>query len=267
MNCTTGIKYETLGDDYEKKGYGAAMTPLGEQAYCGCFPLNFEGEQVSNAPLTPTDFELTDVVGPLADMAAAAKGGKAQVDPTTGKIIPGKSGVTAPDVVGKKQAAPVQLKTKPMLGSYKGENLPGNPIWGGKTVKYVTDTERTAYKLEFKDGKIYDAAGNLFDTSTASSAHSGGGNAIFVMDGRGNFFASKTQIVGEFHHSSLAAGQPVAAAGELVVEKGVLKGISDKSGHYRPTTDMTDQAVQVLQSNGVDMTGVKKTIVGNPPTP
>jgi hypothetical protein len=85
--------------------------------------------------------------------------------------------------------------------------------------------------MEFKDGKIYDANGRLFDTSTASTAHSGGGNAIFVMDANGNTFASKTQIVGEFHHSSLAAGQPVAAAGELRVEQGVLKAITDKSGH------------------------------------
>ena len=89
--CDTGKRKEELGPDYTKTGYGAAMTPLGEQAYCGCFPLNFEGKKISDAPLKPTDFEMTDIVGPLADVVAAAKAkAKPQVDPVTGKPIPGK---------------------------------------------------------------------------------------------------------------------------------------------------------------------------------
>jgi hypothetical protein len=271
MNCSTGVRYEELSDDYTKKGYGAALTPLGQPAYCGCFPLNFEGEQVSDSPLRPTDFELTDVLGPAVDIVSVKAGGKPSVDPTTGTILPGKSGITAPKLSGGKSGttakAPIQLKTKPMAGQYKGEHLPGNPLWAGKTVKYLTDAERTSYKLHFIDGKIVDANGNLFDTSSGVSAHSGGGSAIFIMDGAGNFFASNTHAVGEFHHSSLASGNPVAAAGELRVEKGVLKGMTDKSGHYRPTTDMTDQAIEVLKSNGIDLSGVTKTVIGQPPPP
>jgi len=49
------------------------------------------------------------------------------------------------------------------------------------------------------------------------------------------------------------------------VEQGVLKAIADKSGHYRPTSDMTEQALKVLQSNGVDTSGVSKSILGRPP--
>lgn len=266
MNCSTGVRYEVLGDDYTKTGYGAALTPLGEQAYCGCFPLNFEGQKVSEAPLTKNDFELMDVLGPIGDMAAARKGGTPVVDPTTGTVIPGKKGGVTPDVAGA-TPSPVPkggFTTKPMLGSYKGEHLPGNPIWQGTQVKYLTDAERTAYRLEVRGGKIYDASGQLFDTTGAASAHSGSGSAIFVMDSRGQFFASKTQTVGEFHHSSLAAGQPVAAAGELRVQNGVLVGITDKSGHYRPTPEMLDQAVTMFRSGGVDMTGVSVSKFGKP---
>jgi len=54
------------------------------------------------------------------------------------------------------------------------------------------------------------------------------------MDADGTFYASMEQAVGEFHHSSLVAGDPVAAAGELDVGQGVLEALSDKSGHYRP---------------------------------
>ena len=47
----------------------------------------------------------------------------------------------------------------------------------------------------------------------ASTVFSGEGKAIFVMDENRDFYASKFQQVGRFHHSSLAGGEPVAAAG------------------------------------------------------
>jgi len=200
---------------------------------------------------------------------AASRWGSASEPAAERPLTPGRTREEPPAPAPKPpRPVPVKpaLKTKPMLDAYKGEELPGNSVWGGSRVKYLTDAERAAYKLDFKDGKIYDANGRLFDTSAASSAHSGGGNAIFVMDANGQIYASKTQVVGEFHHSSLAAGQPVAAAGELRVEQGVLKGISDKSGHYRPTSDMTDQALNVLESRGINTSGVTKTIVGAPPS-
>ena len=84
----------------------------------------------------------------------------------------------------------------------------------------------------------------------------GGKMAIFVMDEFGNFYASNTQAQGKFHHSSFLAGKPVAAAGELKVENGVLKIITDESGHYWPTIELSDQAVKVLDAYGIDMTQV-----------
>jgi hypothetical protein len=173
----------------------------------------------------------------------------------------------AADAAAAAPAAVPKLKTTPMRG-FKGENLPGNPFWGGKVVKYLTDSERAAYRLQFKGGKIYDAQGKLFDTTNASSLHmGGGGKAIFIMDENGVFYASKTHAEGAFHHSSLAAGGPVAAAGELEVTNGVLEGITDRSGHYRPTTDFTQQALNVLQQNGIDISRVNVTKIGKPPTP
>jgi len=40
-----------------------------------------------------------------------------------------------------------------MLDAYKGEELPGNSVWAAAASKYLTDAERAAYKLDFKDGK------------------------------------------------------------------------------------------------------------------
>src|SRR5262249_36345001 len=122
-------------------------------------------------------------------------------------------------------------KTKAMDPGYKGEHIPGNKIWGS-AVEYLDPTARQAFRLVIKDGKVYDASGKLFDTATGATVHSGDGRAIFVMDAEGSFYASKFQEVGKFHHSSLLAGEPAAAAGELGVVKGEIKVLSDRSGHY-----------------------------------
>jgi hypothetical protein len=91
MNCSTGKSIEELDNSYTKTGYGATFTPLGEQPYTGCFPLDEEGKKIRDIPLRPTDFEMTDVAAPLADMATAAKNkARARTDPTTGKPLPDK---------------------------------------------------------------------------------------------------------------------------------------------------------------------------------
>jgi hypothetical protein len=116
--------------------------------------------------------------------------------------------------------------------------------------------DRAPYKLTFKDGKIYGADGSPFDTSSATTVRTVGKVAIFVMDEQGNFYASNTAAEGKFHHSSFFAGKPVAAAGELRVDNGVLKVITDESGHYHPTIEFSDQAVKILEAYGIDMTQV-----------
>jgi hypothetical protein len=149
-----------------------------------------------------------------------------------------------------------KLDTTPLKG-YVGENLPGNRFWKGKVVKYLTEEERADLQLFVKDGKLYDASGNLFDTSAASSLHPGGqGRAIFVMDENGHLYASNQQIWGQFHHSSFLAGAPVAGAGELQVSDGVLESVTDHSGHYQPSRAFTQQVLNTLESQGIDISNV-----------
>jgi hypothetical protein len=112
-------------------------------------------------------------------------------------------------------------------------------------VKYLNEAERQAYRLFMRDGKLYDAQGNLFDTTNATNPESRG-HAIFVMDQNGNIYASNNPAQGKFHHSSFFGGEPVAGAGEIRVENGVLKGLSDRSGHYRPDWSLVQQMKQVI---------------------
>jgi hypothetical protein len=159
------------------------------------------------------------------------------------------------------RAASGRYRVTPMRPDYVGEHLPENKVWDRTHVRYLTEAERAPYALRFRDGLIWDASGNLFDTMNAESLHTGFGRAIFVMDADGNFYASREQIRGEFHHSSLVAGAPVAAAGELAVADGVLKVLSDRSGHYLPKKRFTDQAIDRLKKNNISLQGVKLDLI------
>jgi hypothetical protein len=145
-----------------------------------------------------------------------------------------------------------------MNPQFAGEHLPGNGVWRGQQVTYLDDAARAERQLFVRDGLIYDAEGNLFDTATASTHFSGEGRAIFVMDQEGNIFASTYQRVGEFHHSSLAGGQPVTGAGELVVENGQLTLITNHSGHYHPSAELNEQVLRNLEAQGVDVSAVRR---------
>jgi hypothetical protein len=125
-------------------------------------------------------------------------------------------------------------------------------VWGTK-VKYLSGEERLKYQVQIKDGKLFDAEGNLFDTSKAHSAFGGSGNAIFVMDESGNIYASTVHSIGKFHHSSFLSGQPVASAGEISVAQGVVKEITRRSGHYQPTAEQLNQFLERLDKGGIDL--------------
>jgi hypothetical protein len=153
---------------------------------------------------------------------------------------------------------PAAYRTVTLCADYRNEEIPksrGGPAIKGipDGVKYITDSyERERYRLRFgSDGLIYDATGNRFDTTNAVRINEHGVKsftklAMFVMDERGEFYASTFQQVGVFHHSSLVAGRPVAASGELEVVAGKLQSMNDRSGHYRVPREITQQAIERL---------------------
>jgi hypothetical protein len=149
-----------------------------------------------------------------------------------------------------------ELPTDARLGKdYVGEHDPANPNrkFYPKTVYYMGPEAREQHRL-FVDaeGNLRSAKdGSLFDTSRGVTHWSGGGRAIFVMDGSGNLYASLHQSVGNMHHSSLLAGAPVAGAGEIEVRGGKLVGMTDQSGHYHPTVADNDRVLQSLRDQGL----------------
>jgi hypothetical protein len=147
---------------------------------------------------------------------------------------------------------------KPMLEKYRYETLAGdsrNPFHEiGGAVRRLTDQEREGYRVFVdNDGLLRNARdGSLADTADAATLHTrGGGRAIFVMDEQGNLYASNYQHLGEFHHSSLANGQPVAAAGEIAVSDGVIQHVTAGSGHYQPGVREMGQFVDEMGRLGI----------------
>ena len=152
-------------------------------------------------------------------------------------------------------------RTIALIYSYKDENKPNNTVWCtvnrcGARTRYLNDEERKQYLIYVKNGSIYDANGNLFDTSSAPSLHPidgvEGGVAIFVMDEKGEIYASLTPQVTVFHHSTFLAGKPVAAAGQMQVIQGKLKYIDNRSGHYRPPQEFVKQVFDQLRRTGYE---------------
>ncbi|MEX0269737.1 DUF4157 domain-containing protein [Leptolyngbyaceae cyanobacterium UHCC 1019] len=75
-----------------------------------------------------------------------------------------------------------------------------------------------------------------------------------------NKFLNRNETVQEdIHHSTFLAGEDVAAAGEIEAMNGVVTAISDRSGHYRPTSENIYQTVNHLQEGGAKM--VDETLV------
>jgi hypothetical protein len=101
-NPPCGDPYDRVSEDYSATGYGASFTPLGGEPACGCFALDIEGNARSDQPLVPVTIDMTTVVGPMADVGAAAMarrratGSTPETDPITGTRVPGKTGGLPP---------------------------------------------------------------------------------------------------------------------------------------------------------------------------
>jgi RHS repeat-associated protein len=145
---------------------------------------------------------------------------------------------------------------RPMLDKYESETDPAKEPFPGQSVQRLNDQQREEHRVYIDgSGNMRNAKdGTLFDTSNATDIHhgSGDGRAIFTMDKHGNIYASNYQGAGDFHHSTLANGQPVAAAGELTVKNGNVTHVNNNSGHYQPQITHSENINNELKSHGIN---------------
>lgn len=131
----------------------------------------------------------------------------------------------------------------------------GKIIWPLSRRKVVYDHElraQNATKITIRNGLLYTSDNRLLDTREYVTHFSGPGYAIFVVSQEGHFHVS-SHSVGHRHHSSLLGGAAVAGAGELKVQQGKIRWLSNKSGHYCPDIYQFLQTLHSLHVQGVLM--------------
>jgi hypothetical protein len=129
----------------------------------------------------------------------------------------------------------------PMKSSYREKDQ-------RKGVAYFTAEEREQTRAVIINGVVYTNKGELFPDSRPA------GGFQYVMDQAGNIyiFDDKPTI----RHSSILAGEPVSAAGDIHVENGLITYIDVFSGHYFVLTSYSGEAqdniIHELIARGVD---------------
>ncbi len=101
--------------------------------------------------------------------------------------------------------------------------------------------------------------GASVSTGGSVTQHTGKGWEIFVMSPGGELHMASHKI-GKYHHSSLLAGVPVAAAGTIKASGGNINILNDKSGHYMPTKANMMQVLHMLKTHGVNLDSFRADI-------
>jgi hypothetical protein len=145
----------------------------------------------------------------------------------------------------------MKYKTLGMLkNAGMGKDVNDN-MSGLMSTPYLLAQQRQRYLVTVNhEGRLVQD-GFLLNTSGDPTGYN-----MFVMDGDGAIYSgSKAELN---HHSAFLAGGPVASAGVWRVSYGMLKAVSDQSGHYRPPRDYAEQVLTELKRRGVNVHGVIK---------
>ncbi|MCX6990329.1 MAG: hypothetical protein NTX49_04615 [Chlamydiae bacterium] len=122
-------------------------------------------------------------------------------------------------------------------------------------VAYLDETQRAAYSVSFREGKIFQ--GDHPVDTTKMEAGNEAGKGIFVIGPYRKMYVG-THIMGEFHHSSFLSGAAVFGAGSIVTNaEGKIIELSNHSGHYKPGDPQLLATLKLLEDSGVDLSGVK----------
>jgi RHS repeat-associated protein len=140
-------------------------------------------------------------------------------------------GLTEQQIAGAALAAKVGNEVIGLAPGYS--NFFQRIIWGQWTGKAIIPT--------IKNGKI------LLKGNAAN------GVADFIISEKGEL------IIGSGHHFMSGQSKSVIAAGEVFVEDGVLKTVSNQSGHYQPSGKMLNKFLDYFKNLGVDVSKATTT--------
>ncbi len=132
-----------------------------------------------------------------------------------------------------------------------------------KKTTFLSREQRAEHRVHISNGLFY-KDGEKFDTRNMHS-HDKKGFAAYTLNANGELsvFVHNRMRDG-IAHSSMNAGAPVVAAGELVIEDGVLKALSTHSGHYQPSLFNVYRALEHFYSHGISIEQAKVVTFDNP---
>ncbi|MGH1350575.1 MAG: hypothetical protein ACRBBN_07185 [Methyloligellaceae bacterium] len=113
----------------------------------------------------------------------------------------------------------------------------------GDEVKILDNAAKKEFKLTVKEGRVYDAQGNLFDTYKDASASTRMGHGSFVMESDGSIYGSKTHIL---------ASKDAVAAGEIIADRGYIPFAGSMSKLYDTPHSQMEKVADELKERGID---------------
>jgi hypothetical protein len=128
-------------------------------------------------------------------------------------------------------------------------------------VTFLSEEERASYRVNIHQGK-FQKDGENFDTSEMGS-HLKLGFAAFTLNANGELSVFTHQGY-KMLHSSMNAGAPVVAAGELEIKDGILISITTHSGHYMPSIFNIYRALEYFSLHDVDIKQTQVITFENP---
>ncbi|HHF0525828.1 TPA: hypothetical protein ACTUT5_002891 [Legionella anisa] len=130
-------------------------------------------------------------------------------------------------------------------------------------IRYLSPEERTQHRIVIRDKRFLQNAEPV-NTSRMIS-HGKRGYAAFTLNANGELYLFEhNEGADHIAHSSMTAGSPVIAAGEIKIENGVLKAITTHSGHYRPSLFNIHRALEYFSHNNVDISQAVVVTFTNP---
>jgi hypothetical protein len=140
---------------------------------------------------------------------------------------------------------------------------------------YLTEAQREEFRLHFANGQIKRwrnnelVLANTADGDISSNAVAPGIDQQCLLDA-GYVFSIWDRFYMRKHdlpdspwdptilqaHSQYMAGEPVACAGEMTIQNGVLQAISNLSGHYKPGAKTLLPVLWRLNMDGINLGAV-----------
>ncbi|MCW8407897.1 hypothetical protein OQJ13_02800 [Legionella sp. PATHC035] len=133
---------------------------------------------------------------------------------------------------------------------------------------FLTPQQRAEFNIEINNG-LFHKEGKIFDSSQ-SIAHKKPGFVAFTLNTNYELsvFEHQCGLLDEqgrlLLHSSMNAGAPVLAAGEMEIKNGKLISINTYSGHYQPSLYSVARFLEYLSNRGVDITETKLYLENEP---